>query len=72
MARTGLDKNIIARKTAQIANEIGVENVTLKMLVDNLNIQTPSLYNHIKSLEDLQISSVHYTRFNRKDYFDCI
>ena len=37
-----------------MANEIGIENVTLKMLADNLNIQTPSLYNHIKSLEDLQ------------------
>lgn len=35
MARAGLDKNIIVRKTAQIANEIGVENVTLKMLADN-------------------------------------
>lgn len=54
MARAGLDKNIIVRKTAQIANEIGVENVTLKMLADNLNVQTPSLYNHIKSIEDLQ------------------
>lgn len=51
MARAGLDKNIIVRKTAQIANEIGVENVTLKMLADNLNIRTPSLYNHIKNLE---------------------
>ena len=48
------DKNIIVRKMAQIANEIGAENVTLKMLADNLNIQTPSLYNHIKSFEDLQ------------------
>ena len=54
MARAGLDKNIIVRKMAQIANEIGAENVTLKMLADNLNIQTPSLYNHIKSFEDLQ------------------
>ncbi len=54
MARAGLDKNIIVKKTAQMANEIGIENVTLKMLADNLNIQTPSLYNHIKSLEDLQ------------------
>ena len=44
MARAGLDKKIIVRKTAQIANEIGVENVTLKMLADNLDIQTPSLY----------------------------
>ena len=54
MARAGPDKNIIVRKMAQIANEIGAENVTLKMLADNLNIQTPSLYNHIKSFEDLQ------------------
>ena len=57
MARAGPDKNIIVRKMAQIANEIGAENVTLKMLADNLNIQTPSLYNHIKSFEDLQKST---------------
>ncbi len=37
MARAGPDKNIIVRKMAQIANEIGAENVTLKMLADNLN-----------------------------------
>lgn len=54
MARAGLDKNIIVTGAAQIANEIDVENVTLKLLADNLNIQTPSLYNHIKNLEDLQ------------------
>lgn len=54
MARAGLDKNIVVQKAAQLANEIGFENITLKILADNLNIQPPSLYNHIKGLDDLQ------------------
>lgn len=31
-----------------------MEKVTLKLLADSLNIKPPSLYNHIKGLEDLQ------------------
>lgn len=54
MARVGLDKETVIKRTAQLANEIGVENVTLKILADDLKVQPPSLYNHIKGLEDLQ------------------
>lgn len=54
MARMGLDKNVIIYQAAQLANEIGIENITLKMLADELNVQPPSLYNHIKGLEDVR------------------
>lgn len=54
MARTGLDKNAVVEKAAQLANRMGVEAVTLKVLADSLNVQPPSLYNHIGGLEDLQ------------------
>lgn len=54
MARAGLDKTVLVEKAAQLANEIGMENVTLKILADSLKVQPPSLYNHIKGLEDLQ------------------
>lgn len=37
-----------------MANEIGLEKVTLKLLASHLNIKPPSLYNHIKGLDDLR------------------
>lgn len=54
MARAGLDKDTVIEKAAQLANHAGFENITLKILADSLNVQPPSLYNHIKGLEDLQ------------------
>lgn len=54
MARAGLDKNIVIEKAAQLANQIGLENIQLKTLADSLNIQSPSLYNYIKGLDDLR------------------
>lgn len=54
MARAGIDKNLVIIGAAKLANEEGLENITLKRLADNLGIQTPSLYNHISGLEDLR------------------
>lgn len=54
MARAGLDKNTVVEKAAQLSNRMGLEKITLKVLADSLNIQPPSLYNHIGGLEDLQ------------------
>lgn len=52
--RTGLDTNVVICRAAQIANEVGIENITLKMLADDLGVKSPSLYNHIEGLEDLK------------------
>lgn len=54
MARADIDKTIIIKKAAEMANEIGLEKVTLKLLANQLNIKSPSLYNHIKGLDDLR------------------
>lgn len=54
MARAGLDKNLVIERAARLANEAGLENITLKLIADEFNVQTPSLYNHIKSLDDLK------------------
>lgn len=53
MARAGLDKALVVERTALLANEVGLEHIQLKMLAESLNIQPPSLYNHIKGLDDL-------------------
>ena len=60
MARAGLDKEIIVSRAAWLANEIELENITLKMIAKEYGVQTPSLYNHIKSLEDLKKNLMIY------------
>lgn len=54
MSRAGINKELIIKKAAGLANEIGFENITLKLIAEEFGIQTPSLYNHIKSLDDLK------------------
>ena len=54
MAWAGLDKEIVIWKAAELANEIGFEKITLKLLAEKLNVQLPSLYNYIKGIDDLQ------------------
>ena len=60
MARVGLDKNLIVERAAELANEIGLDNITLKVIADEFGVQTPSLYNHIKNLDDLKKSLMLY------------
>lgn len=60
MARVGLDKDIVIEKAAQLANNMGLEAVTMKILASSLNVQPPSLYNHIKGLDDLQYELMLY------------
>lgn len=44
--KVGLDKNIIIEAAANIADERGIANVTLKVLAAELGIKSPSLYKH--------------------------
>ncbi|HFD6749710.1 TPA: TetR/AcrR family transcriptional regulator [Enterococcus faecium] len=46
-------KSAAIEVTSNLADEIGLNNVSLKKIAEKLNIQTPSLYNHIDSLDDL-------------------
>ena len=54
MARKTLDKNAVICRAAQLANDVGLEKITLKALANDLNIQPPSLYYHIGGLDDLK------------------
>lgn len=54
LAKKGLDKNAVIERAAEIANEKGLDNVTLKELADSLEIRSPSLYNHISGLPELK------------------
>ncbi len=54
MPRSGIAKEDIVRVAAQLADEIGIDNITLKEISRRLDIQSPSLYNHISGLPDLK------------------
>lgn len=48
-----ITKSVVLQTAANIADEKGLSNVSLKAVAECLNIRTPSLYNHINSLDDL-------------------
>ncbi len=50
----GIDLNTVITAAAQIADHDGLENVSMKTLAQELGIRSPSLYNHINSLEELR------------------
>ena len=49
----------VIQTAADIADKNGLSNVSLKVVAENLNIRTPSLYNHIDSLESLLREIAH-------------
>lgn len=50
-----LNRERVIARAVEMADEAGdVTAVTLTALADTLNVRTPSLYNHIESLEDLR------------------
>ena len=52
--RVGLDLEIIVHKAAEIADKEGMEAVTLASVARNLNVRSPSLFNHINGLPSLK------------------
>lgn len=54
MARAGLDLQIILQTAADLADEKGMEHVTLANLAKKLNVRSPSLYNHVDGLGGLR------------------
>jgi len=58
--RAGLDLPTVLKAAADLADEQGLEQVTLGELAKRLNVRTPSLYNHIEGLPALrQRLSIH-------------
>jgi AcrR family transcriptional regulator len=49
-----LDKAVVVQAAADLLNCEGVEALSLSRLANQLNIQTPSLYNHIDGLPGLR------------------
>lgn len=54
MGRTKIDKETILSRAAQMVNASNDQNLSLKLLAEDLGIQSPSLYYYFKSLDDLK------------------
>jgi len=50
----GLDAEQVLRAAGALVDEEGQEQLSLTRLAERLNIRTPSLYNHVASLEQLR------------------
>ncbi len=60
MPRTGLSKEKIIEKAAELANERGLSYLSVTTLADYLGIKKPSLYNHMKTIDDMHRSLMIY------------
>ncbi|MFD2328531.1 TetR/AcrR family transcriptional regulator [Cohnella sp. GCM10020058] len=52
--RIGLDRATLLQAATEMADEHGLESVTLSSLAQKLKIRSPSLYNHVNGLPDLR------------------
>lgn len=54
MARAGLTADRVVAAAADLADEVGFENVTLSALARRFGVKDASLYSHVKNLHDLR------------------
>jgi AcrR family transcriptional regulator len=52
--RVGLSRDAVVEAAAALADEEGLEELSLSSLASKLGIRTPSLYNHVAGLEGLR------------------
>lgn len=60
MSKNNISEEVIIETSALLANEIGLENLSLKLIAEKLNIKSPSLYNHVLNLEDIKTKLMIY------------
>ena len=53
MAKNIISDELIIETAARLSNEVGLDNLSLKIIAEELNIKSPSLYNHISKKKDL-------------------
>jgi AcrR family transcriptional regulator len=49
-----INPEIVVAATADLADRIGLDQVTLAQVAEQLGIKTPSLYNHVEGMPDLR------------------
>lgn len=51
--RRGLTVNEIVNVAATIANQKGLQDLSISLIAQDLNIKSPSLYNHVNGLDEI-------------------
>jgi hypothetical protein len=54
MSKNNISDELVIETSAKLSNKVGLENLSLKMIAEELNIKSPSLYNHISSLDNIK------------------
>ncbi|MGW0820215.1 WHG domain-containing protein [Streptomyces sp. NPDC002845] len=54
MARAGITADRLTAAAADLADEVGFENVTLSALARHFGVKDASLYSHVRNLQDLR------------------
>ena len=60
MRKMNLDKQTVVKAAAELTDEIGLNDLSLKLLAEKLGVRSPSLYNHIGSLAELKTELMLY------------
>jgi len=55
MPRAGLTSARVTEAAAELADEVGLDRVTLAALAQRFGIATPSLYTHVRSADDVRV-----------------
>ena len=55
MPRVGLTSARVAEAAAVLADDVGLEGVTLAALAQQFGVATPSLYTHVRSADDVRV-----------------
>ncbi len=54
MPRAGLSEDLVIEEAARLADEVGLDQMTLTMLAERLGVRQPSLYKHVDSVAALR------------------
>lgn len=54
MPRAGLTPAVVVAEAARVADEVGLERLTLASVAQQLGVALPSLYKHVRGLDGLQ------------------
>lgn len=60
MERAGLTPERLTRAGAELADEVGFDQVTVSALARRFDVKVPSLYSHLKNSQDLRIRIALY------------
>ncbi len=54
MPRAGLTTLRVVQEAEEVADEVGLANLTLAAIAPRLGVRIPSLYKHVGGMDDLQ------------------